>query len=300
MKLGLLPPRPEQLSRVLKARNYINSSQLPTPPASTNNRAAVHSWPMYFNDRIGDCAIAAPAHMQQMWSAADGGTEVKPTDAEVIAAYSAVSGYDPHTGANDNGCVMLDVLEYWTKHGIGPSKLDGYLAVDITKDTDLVEATYLFGAVDIAVQLPLAWKGASIWDAPSQWHRVGPWARGSWGGHAIPILDYDADHLYVCSWGQIIPMTWAAWHAYGAEAYACLDDLWWGTDGTAPNGFDLAHLKYDLAVLGGQTPPPLPTPPAPTPPPLPPGPGGEIDLGFAVMHIPAVAGDGVSFGQHKK
>lgn len=297
MKLGLLPARPEQVAKVLRASSYLNASQLPTPPASTNNRASVTNWPMYANDRIGDCAPAAVAHMQQLWSAADSGKEVKPTETEVVAAYSAISGYDPRTGANDNGCVMLDVMEHWARKGIGPSKLDAYVAVDVKDDSAIVHACHLFGAVNIALNMPKAWEGADEWKAPiSQFHRVGKWAPRSWGGHAVPIVDYDAENLYVCSWGRIIPMSWNAWHAYGSEAYACLDDLWWGSDGDdlAPTGFSLAQLKYDFAVLGGQNPPgPRPSPVTPVPPeeqqPV-------LDLGGIKLYMPARAGDLCSFG----
>jgi hypothetical protein len=41
-------------------------------------------------------------------------------------------------------------------------------------------------------------------------------------GHCIPAVSYDADNLYVVTWGEIKPMSWAFYDAYADEAYAMI------------------------------------------------------------------------------
>src|SRR4051812_17423635 len=94
--LGKLPPRYD--ARTLRLEHYLDLSALPPPPLECDWTAKVGAkWGMMLNDRIGDCAIAAPGHMMMAWTA-NAGRPFVPTDAQVLAAYSAVSGYDPKTG----------------------------------------------------------------------------------------------------------------------------------------------------------------------------------------------------------
>ncbi len=67
---------------------------------------------------------------------------------------------------------------------------------------------------------------------------------GSWGGHAVPVIAYDASGLTCITWGALKRMTWAFWDAYCDEAYACLSRDW--AAARAPSGFDWAALDADL------------------------------------------------------
>lgn len=253
MKLGCLPPK--QDPRTLKLAKYLAPSKLPTPPASTNWRAKKTGWDMLGNDTAGDCTIACVGHMNELWSANDGASIPGYSDAQALAEYAAATGYDPNTGANDNGAVIVDILNRWRNVGIFGNKLGAYAEVALHDHIEVAAATWLFGCLDVGVQLPLAWQGTKLWTMPS--HRLRFWQRwqwqpGSWGGHCVAIVDYDAQWLYAVSWGQIVQISWGAWDTYFVEAYACLNELWTGPDAKAPSGFDVAALNADLAAIGAQ------------------------------------------------
>jgi hypothetical protein len=195
-------------------------------------------------------------HLLQEWSTLTGAPVIA-SDPQVIATYSAITGYDPAQtapgGSNptDRGAVIVDVLDWWRKNPFAGNELSAYVSLAIANHADVIEAVYLFGGVDCGVNLPQAWQGASQWTAPSRWHRWGHWAPGSWGGHCVPVVDYDAEHLYVVSWGQVIPVTYQAWDMYFSEAYALLDPAWFNGTKQAPNGFDLDALAADLQAITG-------------------------------------------------
>lgn len=139
---------------------------------------------MYLNDNEGDCTIAGVGNTLRVQS--DGGTEV--SDPDIQTGYVAVTkeegaAYDPATGANDNGCVELDVLDYSTTVGIGGVKLVGHAGVKFSSETELRAALYLCGAIYPGWQLSTDQQSQPIWGP-------GNAAPGSWGGHCAPIFDW--------------------------------------------------------------------------------------------------------------
>lgn len=93
--------------RTLLMAVYIAPS-LPTPPASFDLTTKVKSpWGTMEDDQIGDCTCAAAGRLIMEWTANAGKKVIVPTDDQIVAA---VTGYNPKTGANDNGAVEIDVL----------------------------------------------------------------------------------------------------------------------------------------------------------------------------------------------
>jgi hypothetical protein len=206
---------------------------------------------MMLNDSLGDCTIAAAGHMIEYWTADTyGGTGHVVNDKEVLTAYSAVSGYDPSTGQNDNGAVELDVLNYWRKNGIGGHKIWAFVSVNTKNHYEITQAVYLFGGAYIGLNLPISAQDHGPWVVPAG-GPVGKGEPGSWGGHAVPVVAYDANGLTVVTWGTLQTMSWAFWDAYCEEAYAVLGGSDWvkGSTSMAPNGFDLATLVADLKAV---------------------------------------------------
>jgi hypothetical protein len=72
---------------------------------------------------------------------------------------------------------------------------------------------------------------------------------GSWGGHAVPVVAYDARGLTVVTWGALQTMTWSFWEAYCDEAYAILSADYLDGKQKAPQGFSMQELEADLADL---------------------------------------------------
>ncbi len=245
MKLGRRPPRHDL--RTLQFSRYAGPA-LPQPPGSNAWSKKVQSWPVMLNDRLGDCAVAGPGHAVQCWTANAMPAATVLSDADILAAYCAVSGYNPNTGANDNGCVMLDVLNYWRQVGIGGHKILGYVQIDPRNHLHVMQAKCLFGGTYSGVSLPQTAKQQNVWDVP--W--FGPrWngRPGSWGGHAIYNPDYDMRYVSAVTWGTLLPMTWRFWDTYMQECYAVLSTDWANADKMTPSGLTLDALLNDLAAV---------------------------------------------------
>src|SRR5205814_2270011 len=119
VKLGRVMPAVPRL--VPKLAAFLRG-QLPDPPPVVDFYSGVPSWPMYANDRLGDCVVATIAHMEGLWTALGSPPEKLYTDEEVIAFYSAVGGYDPHRPNTDRGLVIADALAYSCRVGIGAGR----------------------------------------------------------------------------------------------------------------------------------------------------------------------------------
>ena len=240
--LGKLPVRTDV--RTLSLGQYVDTQVLPAPPATFAETAKVEDWPMYANDRVGDCTTAAAGHMIEAWTAAAHGRAVFISEASVLDAFEHVKLVDPLTG--EEGAVELDVLRYWRKTGIGQHKIGAFARVS-THNRRLVETgAWLFGGLYIGLQLPLTAREQEVWDWTGS--LTGDAQPGSWGGHAVDVVAYDATGLTVVTWGNLKRMTWNFWDRYCDEAYCILSEDFLN-EGRAPNGFDLAALKADLALV---------------------------------------------------
>jgi hypothetical protein len=241
-KLGKLPARLDV--RTLSLGQYVDRAELPTPPADLDLTEKVAEWPMYANDLVGDCTTAAAGHMIEAWTAAVQGHAVEITEASVLAAFDRVKLVDPATG--EEGAIELDVLKEWRKNGIGDHRIGAFARVSVHDHELLSTAAWLFGGLYIGLQMPISAQGQTTWDWLGR--LTGPARPGSWGGHAVDVVRYDADSLTVVTWGRLQEMTWRFWDRYCEEAYCILSPDFLDGD-HAPNGFDLKALRADLALV---------------------------------------------------
>jgi GNAT superfamily N-acetyltransferase len=241
-KLGKLPVRTDV--RTLVISSYADAAQLPAPPEELDLTEHVAEWPMYANDRRGDCTTAAAAHMIEAWTAAARGGAIEISETAVLRAFERVKVIDPFSG--DEGAFELDVLRDWRNHGIGRHRIGAYARVSL-RDHRLVRATaWLFGGLYIGLALPLTAQRQRIWEWTGS---LGGDARpGSWGGHAVDVVRFDRAGMSVVTWGRLQRLTWSFWDRYCEEAYCILSNDFLD-HGTAPNGFDLEALKADLALV---------------------------------------------------
>jgi hypothetical protein len=249
-RLGKAPVQVDP--RTLKLSTYLtDTTVLPKMAAGFDWSSLVKKWPMYLNDTLGDCTIAETGHQIQLWSAAARDPE-EITDAQVLKAYEAISGYNPQTGADDNGAVILDVLKYWRKTGIGAHTIAAFLQIDPTSFHEMTLGNYLFGGLDLGLQMPLSAQNlGTSWDMPpgTEWQQDPNWVPGSWGGHCVYALSVDRKgDLKVISWGEVITVSAAFVTAYVDEAYVAVS-VDFMRAGKSPAGFDLAQLTSDLAAV---------------------------------------------------
>jgi hypothetical protein len=259
-KLGKRGPRID--TRTLKLSKYL-TPKLPPPPVRMGYVDKVQSWPMFLNDTLGDCVIAAAGHMIQQWTTyASSGAPVILSDQEILLGYERVGGYVPGDPSTDNGCDMLTALNYWKKIGFGGHKIGAYVSVDYTNRTEVKTAMWLFGNVYIGVALPASAQDPTqtgkypCWQVP----KYGPTQDGSpgtWGGHAIPAVGYSDDKTdpgtEVITWGSVYDMTWNFLDAYCDEMWAVLSPDWVSkVSAKAPNGFKVKSLQDDLMAVSGK------------------------------------------------
>jgi hypothetical protein len=228
----------------------------PKPPAAAGTGSPVASWPLFRNDQIGDCGLASQGHRIIAQERSARQREIQVSDKDVVEAYSAVSGYDPATGANDNGVYLLDVCNYMRKVGMGREKdgsrhtIAAFAKVDVRNHDHVRLASWMFGGLYYGAGLPISAQG--------QIHAGQPWTvvsgdsgkPYSWGGHAMYSTGYDKDYVGLVTWGRRQKATWEWWDTYVDEAYVHVTEDYMSATGKTPRGFDSAKLQEFLNQLG--------------------------------------------------
>lgn len=271
-KLPAQPARPHlKFSAVLaEARQAAPAA----PPVSCLYADPAITWDMLANDRVGDCTCAEVGHQVNQLTWYGSGTEAKPTAPQVLAFYSAITGYNPADPSTDTGAYVQDVLAYWRKTGLIGHKIVAYAAVDVANVTEVKQGLALFGSLNIGMSFPDSamdqFNAGQVWD-------VVKGARVE-GGHCVMVVGYDAAGVDIVTWGKRTRVTWAFWKKYVDEAWIVLD-----ADGVQKAGAYFTGLASFYALgqaftaLTGEAnpipqpvvPQPVPVPPAPTPAPVP-------------------------------
>ncbi len=244
MKLGKHSPRLDD--RTVQFGNYLKADAPIVVPDSFYIGSDIPDWHVMGNDNLSDCCIAASGHMIMGWTDANKDLFTPSTD-QIIAAYSAITGYDPATGMNDNGANMLDVLNYWRQTGIAGHKIGAYAAINPLNHDHVKQAIYMFGGVYAGMALPL------ISQKQDQWVVVpptnsGPSLAGSWGGHGIPGNGYNPKTVRVITWGLKKDMDWDYLDCYCDELYVIISPDFL-KNGVTIEGFNLAQLQADILQL---------------------------------------------------
>ena len=245
LRLGKLAPKVHP--KTLLFSKYLKADAPPLPPQKVywEYKVPADAWQMFGNDDIGDCTCACIAHMLMLVTAHTG-SMVTPALADVIKVYSAVTGYDPSTGANDNGAAITDILEYWRTVGIAGHKILGWAQIDQTNKVAMRTAIYLFGGVDIGFNVPQS--------AMDQFQAGEPWDvvpdSPIEGGHSVPNFGDGADGETCVTWAKLQQMSNQFLQTYCDEAYAVVTQDWIDQkSGLAPSHLDVDALIADLAAL---------------------------------------------------
>jgi hypothetical protein len=264
LQLGKKPttrdPRTLRLARYVIDRPALEAAM----PRTWNGYREVESreqWPMYGNDMLGDCVVAASAHMVETWQANASGALADIDDTEVLRAYWAASGgqgpvpptygdYARERWQYDNGLDPLAYLRQWQHLGIGGHQAGAYVQVDASDPTELRLAAWLGGGLFIGLELPMAIQPDPFvpWIMHTQ-RLSGDWQPGSWGGHMVNAVYTNPDGGYLVTWGRRVRFSWTFIRVYADVIFAVLSQDMIGPDGKAPNGFDLDQLRADLAAF---------------------------------------------------
>lgn len=239
--LGKLPAVHDP--RTLRLAKLLVPSLPAAPPSRDWSVALPVDLGMMSNDVCGDCTCAGAAHLVQTWTANNGG-ELTLGDADVVAAYSDITGYTPSDPTTDRGAVLLDVLNAWRQNGIGGHKIGGYVAVNHLDLEEVAQAIDLFGGVYTGAMLPVCAQAqvGATWSDTSG-------AAGGWGGHCLAAVAYNDAGLTYVTWGKRQLATWQWFAAYADECYAIISVDWVTGAKPAPSGFDLPTLQAYLAQI---------------------------------------------------
>lgn len=246
MKLGKLPATRDP--RDLLFARYRTAALTPAPIGFDHTSLITTAWGMLGNDKVGDCAIAGPAH-ETMLLNAEAGKQVLFDEASVLGAYSAITGYNPADPSTDQGSNVRDVLKYRSTLGLPDASgarhtIGAYVALTLGDWNQLLEALYIFECVGVGIRFPAS--------AMDQFNAGKPWdipISAIEGGHYIPVVARRTPtSVTVVTWGKEQEMTEAFYAGTCDEAWAFVssEDL---TSGRTLEGFDLAGLTQDLNVL---------------------------------------------------
>lgn len=226
----------------------LKSAVLSNVPQSQIWGTKVSQWTQMLSPQLQTCAVAAAGHLIQTWTS-ELGSEVLLSDNVILAAYSQLSGYDPQTGAGDNGVYLPALINYWASTGIGGHVIDQYLALESGNQAHIQVAVFAFGGCIVELELPASAKSQDVWSVPAQ-GAIGIGARRSWCAHVVSIIGYDQLYLTSVTCGQIKRMTWNFLMTYWGSAYAVFSQSDFVTRaGTAPNGLNLSQLQDDWGLL---------------------------------------------------
>jgi len=199
--------------------------------------------PLY-NNVAGCCTFSQGGHWVNLTAQHSGYPHVVTADM-VKQAYMS-TGYNPITGAGDNGAsIREDLLKPWKASGWWGTKLLAYAAVDWTDPEEVAIAGFLGCGTLGGYALPLASqnqtdaKGRMQWTVPAGGFPEGQ-GPGSWGLHAMYFHGENNGN----TWGDEVATDWP-WKRQ------CCFELWFGVldimqmGSRAPNGFDWQQLLLD-------------------------------------------------------
>lgn len=254
MKLGKAPATPRATD--LKFSAY--RTTLPTLPATFgfDHAVAPDSWQMLGNDNYGDCVWAGACHEHMLLTAIQSDLRPSPTtarftDMDALNDYAAVTGFDPNTGAGDNGTNVHDAMSYRRNTGILDAsgkrhKIGAYLSLEPGNMTEVFEALYLFQAVGIGFNFPDT--AMTQFNAGQRWSIV-PGAQIE-GGHYVPVVSKQTTFsVKVVTWGRLQTMTQPFYKKYCDEAWAYVSPDHLDSTGLSARGFNMTQLLADLAAL---------------------------------------------------
>ena len=239
---GKLPARHNLGTLALS--NYTKMSALAFPPVKAWERPIELG--MLGNDEVGDCTVAGFYHMlMTQRSVAQAGNPLIVTTPQALADYSAITGYDPTTGSNDNGALCADVLTYFQNKDM----ILGKASVDF-HNTDMVKAAiYTFGCLYTGFTVPQSTVNELQHGIDPTFNFIPNDTRTN-EGHCVNFVGYGRSGAAFDSWGKVYHMGWDYLLQWFDEAYVVVTPDWIKASGKSPSGLDLTGLVADMTAQG--------------------------------------------------
>jgi len=254
-KKGALPRDPVRYVPILE--HYLRPWEGPIkdtlPPAmgDIDRESKVKDWPMYLNDQLGSCTIAEKGHQFGAMRVYAGFPEPLFSEAEILTAYSAVSGYIPGDPFTDNGADPVTVLQRMSQVGLTDTtghvhKVSGWAAFGDPRNASLMaQVLNTFGSVSIAFNCTQNFEEDFNAGLPVTYDPNSP----SVGGHMVCLQRRSVGGVGVLqeiTWGAIQRVTRRYnWHQV-QDAYVVISEDWITANGTTVEGLDLEQLLADM------------------------------------------------------
>jgi hypothetical protein len=204
------------------------------------------------NDTVGCCVPAATFQGIRLRRAVAWNDGWKPTRDMVLDRYARLTGFDPVTGQPDNGTdTAAETLDYCTR-GIQIGENDNFLDIPHVcmlapaNRAHMKLAVFMFGAVDMTLNLPLAVQDGDFSRAPGT---GSDWVAGSWGAHRVLSGAFDGDVFVIRTWGQDKPVHPEFLDRFLLGCEARISRVWLTATGETPPGMDWDGLMADSERL---------------------------------------------------
>lgn len=220
---------------------------------------------MALNNKLGCCTMADQAHSVTSLQFYGQAKTIVVPDSEVLKGYSAVSGYDPKTGRNDNGATLQDAYGYARKTGFVVGgvayKVEAFAQLDAIDsrgvvDWDLIKVCMdAFGGASIGMVFPDYamddFDAGRVWDyTPRKRYRES-------GGHDVRLVGFGGSgagaYVDCATWAAKHRMTIPFAEKFIEEYWVHGERDWQRLDGTVPNGIDADSANAQFNALTGET-----------------------------------------------
>lgn len=262
-KLGSILGSGKADDRTLRLSDFVESTV--QAPVSWDFDKGIKAFPprMWGNDQYGNCEIAGRCNYLMRTQRTQTKLTIDLENKDAISIYKQMTGCQSPGDANDTGLTTLDNLKQWKsgweitkKWPVGGEEtrayhISAYGLIDTTNASLLRTCMYLFSGCLFGIALPIT--------AQAQTEAGGPWdvvdpnltgdsEPGSWGGHCVYDIAYDADTVTVLTWEKRIKMTQAFIDAYVMEGYSVIDsfDTWYDF----PHALDVPTLIQEMRNIG--------------------------------------------------
>lgn len=196
---------------------------LPIPPEySVSAKYPAVRPRMFRNDVLGDCVMAYRGNQTLYFEYAEQKKLLAIKDSEIEKEYFK------ETGGGDDGLYVLDSLKAWRlgwRAAGAVYKIKAFAEINRRNRDEVRSTTFSDLGACLGIELPLS--------AQKEINAGKPWSitsgtgakPGSWGGHCVMLVGYDAKYLTCVTWGGLQRLTWEWFNAYCSEAYAVIDAI---------------------------------------------------------------------------
>lgn len=214
------------------------------------------TWGYMGNNTTGDCVEAAIVHSIMYNTLEATGTPALFVDNDAVSLYTAWTGYNPSTGANNNGTPVALALGKWASPGITDDNghvhtILATLQLNANDTAEVAEACYVLGAISLVLEIPAEWEVSfgSLQSNNKTWDYVA--SPTGYISHFATIVGRSTNgNFIVVSWGYLWEMTPAGFIQAVTAAYAFIttDYVNPGT-GKSPLGYTMPQLQQYLAAM---------------------------------------------------